>query len=484
MEDTLPELPALQALESNTPTPVVRSMTPKPKLRPMIPPAAEQVEIEIAAPKEVSALEPVPDTSAAGLRLVAVPREVMPEASSVPMPPIIEAAPSEAVSEVKTAAQRLLSLDAFRGCIMLLMVSGGFGIPQLADKMPGTMWETLKPQFVHTEWAGFSLWDMIQPAFMFMVGVAMPFSYAKRLERGEGTFRLFEHALFRSIVLVLLGVLLSSNSDKGTHWIFTNVLSQIGLGYLVLFLLWRLGSTVQLLALIGIVVGYGAWFAYTEVPASALDISASKIASKDLLTGFFAHWNPHLNPAGLFDNWFLRLFPHDPAQVLNAQGYQTLNFVPALATMLLGLMTGRLLRSDRDHNGKLGVMILVGGLLVGLGVIANENVCPIVKKLWTPSWVLFSGGIVMWMLAAFYCAIEMIGVRALAMPFAVVGMNSIFAYVMSQLARSWIKDALAKHLGSDMFGGAFGPMVQQCSVLLVIWMLCWWLYRQRAFLRI
>jgi len=134
--------------------------------------------------------------------------------------------------------QRLQSLDAFRGAVMLLMASSGFGIPQVAKAFPESpVWQFFGHQCEHAAWRGCTLWDLIQPAFMFMVGVALPYSVANRRARGAGFGALFAHASWRSLALILLAVFLTSAWSERTEWVFTNVLAQIGLGYPFLFLL-------------------------------------------------------------------------------------------------------------------------------------------------------------------------------------------------------------------------------------------------------
>ncbi|HMC67474.1 MAG TPA: DUF5009 domain-containing protein, partial [Gemmataceae bacterium] len=148
---------------------------------------------------------------------------------------------------------RLVSLDAYRGIIMLFMASAGFEIykivkdhPPLADN---PVWRFLGYHFGnHVEWTGCSLWDLIQPSFMFMVGVAIPYSYASRKAKGDSEGRIWFHVIIRAIVLVLLGVFLSSNGAKQTNFTFVNVLSQIGLGYAFVYLLRGRRVLLQLLA--------------------------------------------------------------------------------------------------------------------------------------------------------------------------------------------------------------------------------------------
>jgi predicted acyltransferase len=351
-----------------------------------------------------------------------------------------------------------VSLDAMRGTIMLFMASGGFGIPQVAKHFPDSgVWSFLSYHTSHATWVGGGAWDMIQPAFMFMVGVAMPWSYARRIAAGHSLARNAGHALWRSFVLVALAVFLASNSTKTTSFIFTNVLGQIGLGYTFLFLLLGRGWKVQLTAMAAIAVGV--WT-------------------------FFAHWDKNTNAAAAFDQWFLNLFPRDEKFVFNAGGYTTLNFIPSLITMILGLLTGEMLRRNGTDRQRVAWMFAVGAACLALGLIAGWTVCPIIKRIWTPSWALFSGGIVLWLLAVYYCLVEMCGCKRAVFPLALVGMNSIAIYLMDQLLPGWITGTLKTHLGPHVFDGTYGLVWQRCSVLAVLWLVCWWMYRRKIFLRI
>lgn len=384
------------------------------------------------------------------------------------------------------AAPRLASLDAYRGFIMLLMASGGLSIPKVAEKMPHSFWAQLAPYVDHVAWEGGVLWDMIQPAFMFMVGVAVPFSLAKRQSLGATKRGILGHAAIRSLVLVALGILLASNSDKAriTNFAFTNVLAQIGLGYFFLVLLafqtWR----TQLIAFVSILVGYWAWFALWPLPQAGCDLSAYGMTSDNLLPGLRGHWSMNVNAAAAFDRWVLNLFPRTEPFVYNNGGYQTLNFVPSLATMLLGLLAGELLRSSLSVGQKLQTILLAAVICLGIGWLAGDSICPIVKRIWTPSWVLWSGGWVLLMLAFFYVVLDGVGWKKWALPFTVVGVNSITIYLLFQLSSPWIRGALSRHGFRDLFDGPYGPIWQRAGVLLVIWLLLVWLYRQRVFLKI
>jgi predicted acyltransferase len=400
-----------------------------------------------------------------------------------------------AVAEPSTKPGRLVSLDAYRGLIMLFMASGGFGLHQVAELeqfKDAALWKFLAFHTEHTAWVGGGAWDMIQPAFMFMVGVAMPFSLARRGTEGQAFGRLLLHAIWRSFMLVALAVFLSTKSGaKQPNFVFTNVLAQIGLGYTFLFLLARRGWKTQLGALLAIAIGYWAFFALHPLPPpdmgekelKAIGIKVAEV-KEVVLTGFAAHWSKNFNAATAFDQWFLNLFPTQDKFVFNAGGYQTLNFVPSLITMILGLMAGSVLRGPHGDTEKLKRLGLVGAVCLALGLVAGATVCPIIKRIWTPSWALFSGGIVMWVLAVFYWIVDVRGWRAWAMPLVIVGMNSIAMYLMYQLLSGWIAGQLQTYLGQNIYSGDFGIVWRRSLALLSLWCVCWWMYRRKIFLRI
>src|SRR5204863_6530160 len=124
-------------------------------------------------------------------------------------------------------------------------------------------------QFEHRDWVGCSYWDLIQPSFMFMVGVSMAYSYLRRQREGQSWTRMFGHACWRGLVLILLGVFLSSNSSRATNWQFMNVLSQIGLGYPFLFLLW--GRSIRSHAMVVAALLLGTWALYALYPVPGID---------------------------------------------------------------------------------------------------------------------------------------------------------------------------------------------------------------------
>lgn len=394
------------------------------------------------------------------------------------------------------APQRIMAIDAFRGFVMLAMVSSGFGFAQILKEHPelssSPLWRTLAYQFSHVPWVGCAFWDLIQPAFMFLVGTSLAYSLANRSSRGQSTGWLIGHALFRAAALVLLGVFLRSNGKPQTFWTFMDVTSQIGLGYLPLFACGFLSQRARL-GVAGLVLA-ATWVLYASYPAppSNFDYAAVGVGGnvEKFESGASAHFNMNANVGTAIDREVLNWFPREKPYQFDAGGYQTINFLPSLATMIFGLCAGELLRGEGAGRTKFWTLIAAGlvALAVGLALHAG-GVCPIVKKIWTPSWAIFSTGVVLLLLAAFYGVIELGGFRAWSYPFRVVGMNSIAIYCLEKLTRGWILATIATHLGAGVFKYyrpeyAFEPLVKSLVVMYVLWLVCDWMYRRKLFLKL
>jgi len=511
-------------------------------------------------------------------------------ATPIPRPGAPAAADDKKVKVVKVpprANERLASLDAYRGFIMLLLAAGGFGIAafaridaespvwRIADR---EMWQKVAFHFDHPAWRSnfmpsflektplgqqtpdaqqtttaeqtpaeqeppaeqqppaappttefvrfaVSFWDLIQPAFMFMVGVAMPFSNARRWSEGQSAGLRFLHAAWRALALVLLGVFLYSLGSARTNWIFPNVLAQIGLGYLFAYILMPLRAWAQIAALVLILAGYWGLFKIDPPPAeydyAAVNASAD---NGEVYEGNFAPWSKNANFAHNFDRRFLNMlrtltdeqmkehnipmdarswapepvrkwfFENNEPFLFNGGGYQTLNFIPSIGTTLLGILCGQLLLSAGGKGRKLFLLLFGGAVCLALGLVMGEFACPIVKRIWTPSWVLFSGGYVIWMLALFYFLFDVLPFRVLAFPLAILGMNSLAVYLMGELLRGWTREKVVQiHLTGileSIFGtdklqpDMFGTIIFPAATVLVFWLVCLWMYRRKIFVRI
>jgi predicted acyltransferase len=408
---------------------------------------------------------------------------------SLPPPDPISQAPV-LVPDVATT-QRLGSIDAYRGLVMFLMMAEVLRFCAVARAVPGNaVWEFLCHHQSHVEWTGCVLHDMIQPSFSFLVGVALPFSLASRRARGQTTGMMTIHAVWRSLVLIFLGVFLRSIGHRQTNFTFEDTLSQIGLGYAFLFLLGTKSVRVQWIAFVLLLVGY--WGLFAAYPLPGGDFKTSEVGVPEnwnhLSAGFPAHWNKNSNSAWAFDVWFLNLFPRAQPFRYNGGGYATLSFIPTLATMILGLITGGVLKSSWKPWSRVGWMILAGAISLALGyAMGHFGICPIVKRIWTPSWVLFSGGLCLFFLAFFYAVMDVLGLGLWTFPLKVIGANSIAAYCLAHLVESFIGENIRTHLGRDVFkafGPVYEPFVQGCAILLVLWLILFWMYRRKIYLRI
>jgi heparan-alpha-glucosaminide N-acetyltransferase len=393
--------------------------------------------------------------------------------------------------EKAPASLRVSALDAYRGLVMLLMMGEVLDFWKVSRNIPDSgLWRFLAHHQTHTEWIGCTLHDLIQPSFSFLVGAALPFSLASRVARGQSAGKMAGHALWRSVLLILLGVFLRSIGKPQTYWTFEDTLSQIGFGYFFLFLLGFRSMRWQWATLAFLLIGYWAAFALYPLPQANFDYAGVGVPADwpHLMTGFPSHWNKNSNLAWAFDTWFLNLFPRESKFIFNDGGYATLSFVPTLGTMILGLLAGGVLKSQRQPWEKATWMFITGGLTLLAGAALSWlGICPVVKRIWTPSWVLFSGGWCFLFLAGFYSLMDIWNHKKWAFPLVVIGMNSIAAYCIDHLCEDFIRENLTTNLGKhfyDLFGQAYAPLFFGALTLLVFWLLLFWMYRRKIFLRI
>jgi predicted acyltransferase len=388
------------------------------------------------------------------------------------------------------APARNFAIDAYRGFVMVLMMAEVLRLARVAESFPDSAFlGFLAYHQSHVPWAGCSLHDLIQPSFSFLVGVALPWSLARRAESGASPAALFAHALWRSFLLVLLGIFLRSMDGPRTNFTFEDTLTQIGLGYPILFLLARRSARVQWTALAIVLVGYWLAWALYPLPPAGFDYQAVRVPPDwaHHATGFAAHWNKNANLGAAFDQWFLNLFPREKPFVANGGGYLTLSFIPTLGTMILGLAAGRWIRASAPR-APMARLVAAGAIGLAAGALLHvSGICPVVKRIWTPSWTLFSGGACFLLLAAFTWLIEVRGWRRWAFPLIVVGANSIAAYLIAHVLEPFIVSSFRIHLGPgifSIFGPGWQPLVQGLVVLTMYWLVLFWMYRRRLFLRI
>lgn len=404
--------------------------------------------------------------------------------------PVLAATPSEPAL-TPAAKVRVASIDAFRGLVMFLMLAEVMRLWTVKDAFLGSrFWALVAFSTTHVPWQGCSLHDLIQPAFSFLAGASLPFSIASRKVKGERFGRMLAHAAWRSLALIFLGIFLRSLHSGQTYWTFEDTLTQIGLGYTFLFLLAFARLRVQVASFAIILAGFWAAFALYPVPGPGFDYTQVGVPANwpHLYSGFLAHWNKNSNLSWAFDVWFLNLFPREAPFRFNEGGWSTLSFIPTLATMLLGVWAGAWLKTTRPAFEKLRGLVAGGVALTLLGLICQwAGVNPIVKRVWTPAYTLYSGGLVILMLAGFFALMEWRGWRRWAFPLMVIGANSIAIYVISWTMERFVLAALVRHLGRAPFailGAPFEPVLRGFAAMVVFWFILFWMYRRKIFLRI
>ncbi len=386
---------------------------------------------------------------------------------------------------------RVISLDVLRGFVMVLMLNEATHLHQVAESFPHSwFWNVIGFNTEHVPWQGCSLHDLIQPAFSFLVGAALPFSIASRKMKGQSFGKMVGHAAWRAFLLIALGIFLRSRLSKQTYFTFEDTLTQIGLGYVFLFLLGFTRVRTQVIVFVLILICFWAAFVMYPAPGPTFDYARVGVPPnwEYNYTGFLSHFNKNSNLSWAFDVWFLNLFPRERPFVFNEGGWSTLSFIPTLATMILGLLTGEWLKGDRSKEQKLRGLVIAGAGLVLLGLICQwAGICPIVKRVWTSAYTLYSGGLVILMLAGFYALIEWKGWKAWAFPLVVVGMNSIAIYVMSWTMQPFFLRSLQIHMGwllNRVTGPTFQPTLYGFGMMLSFWVILFWMYRRKLFLRI
>jgi len=398
---------------------------------------------------------------------------------------------SQNTSAGETIPPRNVSVDAYRGFVMLLMLAEVLQLTEISTHFPhSVVWQILGYNQTHVEWVGMSLHDTIQPSFTFLVGVALPYSLRSRQRRGSSFRSMLGHTVWRSFLLVALGIFLRSTHSTSTYFTFEDTLTQIGLGYTFAFLLAWLPSKWVWTAFGVILFGYWLAWALYPLPPSNFDYNSVGVHPdwhNHLLHGFSAHWNKNVNLGQAFDTWFLNLFHRSEPFRFNEGGYLTLSFIPTLGTMLLGLIAGRWLIAQ-PQSIPFRKLLLAAISLIAAGVLLHVlGINPIVKRIWTPAWTLFSGGVCFLTLSAFAWVVDVRGNRRLVFPLVVIGMNSIAAYLMAHLWEEFLVASLHTHLGPrvlDVFGVTVETLVSGTLVLVIYWLVLHWMYRNRIFLRI
>ncbi len=359
--------------------------------------------------------------------------------------------------------RRLVSVDALRGFDMFWIIGGGTLFANLAKVYSHPVTDTIQQQLHHVKWDGFHFEDLIFPLFLFIVGVVLPFSITRRVERGQGRSALYLHILKRSVVLILLGLIL--NGLLRFDWAqmrWPGVLQRIGLCYffaaiIVMHTKWR----TQAIIIAVVLILY--WIAMMLIPVP--NYGAGNLTMKGCLSSYI---DQQLIPGQLYYGYG------------DNEGF--ISTLPAICTVLLGTLAGHWLRSMQSGNRKAAGLAIAGvvSLLVGL---LWSLVFPVIKIIWTSSYVLVSGGLSLLLLALFYWIIDVKGYSKWAFFFIVIGMNPITIYFLQGFVNF---GGIAKFffLGVAEHVGLFGLLILPFGVLLAKWLFLWFLYRQRIFFKV
>ncbi len=358
---------------------------------------------------------------------------------------------------------RIHSIDALRGFDMF-WIMGGEALCSALLKLINTPWASnLAQQFEHSEWHGFTFYDLIFPLFIFIVGASIPFAMAKRVQTGSDKKTLYKHILVRTAKLVFFGFLVNGllHFTWGSmRW--AGVLQRIGISYgAASIIAMNSKPKTQGWIFAGILVLY--WLAMVLIPVPGYGAG--------VLT-------PEANLASYLDREFL---PGRFCCFTFGDNEGLLSTLPAIATCLMGVLTGHWLRSSHTPERKTVFMVLAGLASLGLALIW-DLVFPINKLIWTSSYVLFAGGWSLLLLSLFYWIIDVKGVQRWSFAFTVIGMNAITIYLVQALFRfSTITDIFVH--GFVHLLGDFRPAFYIAATLCVKWLFLYFLYRQKIFLK-
>ena len=364
--------------------------------------------------------------------------------------------------EASPAAERLFSLDFFRGLTMFLLIGESTHLyARLVDPaLQGTILHALGTQFHHHPWNGLRFWDLVQPFFMFIVGVAMAFSVAKRERCGESRARITRHTVVRAFLLLLLGWALYCIGPGRITFRFQNVLAQLAVTILVAYFLMRKKPRTQILVSLGLIL-------LTEVLYRTFPV---------------AGYDQPFVPAHNFGSWFDMQISGE----LSADHWVSFNAIPTAAHTIWGVLAGQWLMGGRAPGKKVALLAALGAAGIGAG-FALTVVSPMIKRICTGSFIVASGGFCLLALALSYGVIDVLKLRRGVVFFGIVGMNSLFIYLLTESGgTAWIL-RLVKPFTEGLFGWAGklpAEIVTSLGAWAALWAVCFWLYRRKILIKI
>jgi len=370
---------------------------------------------------------------------------------------------STGVEVSKPLSGRVVSIDALRGFDMFWIMGGGRVFIALDEKYhnPTTAW--IKTQLSHVDWQGFRFEDLIMPLFLFIVGVAMPFSFDKRLSSGQSKARLYLHIVKRTLMLFVLGMIAQGNLleyDLSKLHIYCNTLQAIAAGYFISsIIILDAKLSRQVVITTALLLLFWGLMMLVPVPGHG----AGQLTKEG-------------NLAIYIDKLILGRFQDGTTYTW------ILSSMTFACTVMLGVFGGYILRTKTSGVRKVALLAVLGAGCLGLA-LAWDRWFPIIKHLWTSSFVLFAAGLSYLLLAGFYLVIDVLRLRRWAFGFVVIGSNAIAAYMAISLFDF-------RRIG-DIFVGGLAKYVRDWNAfmhavagLTVIWLILFWMYRKRAFLKV
>jgi len=360
--------------------------------------------------------------------------------------------------------QRLLSLDALRGFTMFWIIGGSEVVVAIAGYIHPPLVDPIETQLLHTTWRGFTLLDMVMPLFLFVVGAAMPLALAKRVEPGQSLGPVYRRIARRVAALWLLGVITQllkqlADDEPCRLELYSNTLQAIAVGYLVTSLaLLHLRLASQIVLMVVLIVGY--WALLTLIPFDGHPAGTLERT---------------VNFARYVDEKVLGVFRRDHSftWLVTSLGFS--------ASVLLGATAGHLLKARLTAPRRLLSLVVLGlGCLAG-GWVWSYSL-PLNRHLWTSSMILWAGGWSFLLLALFHAVIDVAGIRRWAFPFLVIGSNALLAYVLQPLFGLATSGFWARALPAQ-FPALHTQLLTYGSEVVLLWLILWWLYRHRLFLR-
>lgn len=364
------------------------------------------------------------------------------------------------------SSQRLYSLDALRGFDMFWIMGAEEIFHALAKATGSPFWEVIANELTHPAWNGFHFYDLIFPLFLFMAGVATPFSVGRELEKGKNKNELLLRVIKRGLILVLLGIIYNNGlMIKPLDQIrFGSVLGRIGLAYMfanIIYLYTK--QRTQIAWFCFLLIGYWLMLKFNSAPGYPRgDLS---------MEGNFASYlDRHLIPGKLY------LGIHDPEGLTST--------IPAIGTGLLGIMAGNFLKNSDFSGQKKSLYLFISGLIfIGLAHLWDFDF-PINKNLWSSSFVLNVGGYSLILLGIFYYIIDVLGYKKWAFFFKVIGMNSILIYLSGAFINwTYTTNGFFQWLG-QLIGNPYNAVAMAICYVLVKWAFLYFMYKKNVFLRV